>query len=85
MPTWMRSAGLAVVLSCGLWGCGGVQAPEAEAALGETSQELIIPCSVEDDSACRNRRDMICDYNQSYCVFVCSDGSVCPTHRYCCN
>ncbi|WP_426753953.1 hypothetical protein [Myxococcus sp. Y35] len=78
----MRNAGLAVVLSLGLVGCGGMQEPEAP--LGESEQELIIPCSFEDDSACRTRRDMVCNYNQGYCVSVCSDGSVCPTHRYCC-
>ncbi|MBL0695638.1 hypothetical protein [Comamonas sp. JC664] len=85
MPTWMRSAGLAVVMSWGLAACGGVQEPEGHSPLGESRQELIIPCSLQDDSGCRNRQDMVCDYRQSYCVSVCSDGRVCPTHRYCCN
>ena len=66
--------------------CSGQEAPPVDGDVAEVAQELIIPCSPEDDSRCRKRTTpMICDYNQGYCVFVCDDGEACPTHRPCCN
>ncbi|NMO16040.1 hypothetical protein HPC49_01595 [Pyxidicoccus fallax] len=85
MKTWIRSMGLAGMLALGLAGCGGVEAPVEAEHLGQVEQAYIIACSWEDPSPCVRSSPFVCDYEQGICVPVCDDGTVCPSHRYCCN
>ncbi len=85
MMTWIRNVGIVGALTLGLAGCGGVETPVEEQHLSQTEQAYIIACSAEDPSPCVRSSPFVCNYELGMCVPVCNDGTVCPSHRYCCN